>query len=567
MRLFIIRLWRCSTRRPAEQSSFRSTRPTAASRTEPTAATADARSRCSHFVVLACALIIAVLAASCGGDDTSDGASLESAEESETVDRAAEDIADNFFDNREDARDADTAAADEDGEVDSDDDDEADITASTARRATPVPFFESRAFTSAYEAVRGAFTDYALLRNEGYFQALNNVDMGLETAAIRRAESIAEWEELLSAMETGAENYKRAASSDFRRYRDDATRTERSYRAEVGLILDAALEEARLDAEEEYILWEIEGEDAAAATEAMPSNCYYCDDNIGDIVGKTARRLAFDTSYLATLSAEILSMDSSPVRDALVAARDAAAAIAADNSLPYESANDALVGSIEAALAVSRNRSDFINNIERRINSAVDYSLNLGERGAEAAAAASLQEHLSRELSVIDQQESAELAGVIGQLAAETDGSAARIEAIEEDHRQAVARVAGNIKHARSKFEFARWSDSAFLLATTYLGLFSTAQQVESSLRDNLELGDPESMLALDHASALRSSLATVADAALFLINNYTPRTILDVEAEFADAAEALFQEAEKSENLLNVARSSAESRASALDL
>ena len=74
-------------------------------------------------------------------------------------------------------------------------------------------------------------------------------------------------------------------------------------------------------------------------------------------------------------------------------------------------------------------------------------------------------------------------------------------------------------------------------------------------------------MLALDHASALSYSVASVSDAAASLINNYTPRTILHVEAEFAEAAEALFLEAEKFENLLDAARSSAESRARVLDL
>ena len=561
MGFLIVREWRSSASRPVGRPSLCCSRPQGASRSWSTAATASARSRCRPFIVAACTVVIVVLAASCGGDDASDGDTPDSVEASETEDEAAVD-----GDGSADSDDAREAADDEGDTVESDDDDEADTKAAIVREATPAPPFESPAFSSAYETAHSAFTEYLLLRHEDYLQALSNVDMALELAAIQRADSLAALENQVSNYESDTNAEKRAVRDQYQRERDAATSAERSYRAEVDAILDAALEEAQFDADDERILWEITGEDSANQTE-LATNCYNCDLKIGDIVAYTAWRLTFDVSYLALLGAEISGMGDSPIRVAVVAARDAAAAIAAANSLPYESADDALVGSIDAALAVSRNRSEFIGNIKRRIDAAIDYYLNRGERGAEAVAAASLKENLSRDLANIDQMEFSELAALDESLADNMDQYVNLVAAVDENHRHAVARIAGTISDTRSAFDFDRWSSAAFLLANTYLGLASTAQHVESSLRDSPEFNDPESMVALDYASALRYNLASVADAAIFLIDNYTPRTILDVETEFAEAAETLLLEAEKFENQLDAIRASAEALAESLDL
>ena len=60
--------------------------------------------------------------------------------------------------------------------------------------------------------------------------------------------------------------------------------------------------------------------------------------------------------------------------------------------------------------------------------------------------------------------------------------------------------------------------------------------------------------------------LAAVAGSANSLSDGYPRRTILDVEPEFAQAAESLFLESEFFEDALEAARSRAEARAKAID-
>ena len=562
MSLFVIREWGCSAGRPIEKPSFRCSRPQSTSRTGLPAAIVNARSRRRPIAIVACAVITAVLAASCGGGDASDGDTSESVDTSETEDKASGDGDDSI-----DSDDAREAADDEADETDSDDEDEADIKASTIREVIPATSLESPAFTSAYERAHSALTEYLSLRNEDYLQALSGVDIALEFAAIQKADSLAALGQQFSNYESDTSAAKRAMRDEYQREREAATRAERTYRDEVDAILEDALNEAALDSEEEYILWRITGGEGAREAE-VTKNCYYnCDDKVARIVGRTAWRLAFNASYLAFLNAEISHMGDSPIRVALVAARDSAAAIVADNPLPYENADDALVGSIESALAVASNeRDNFLTNISNRIDEAVEYSVNRGERATEAVAAASLKENLSRDLANIDQMEFSALAALDESLAASMDEYVSLVAASDGNHRQAIVGIADTINDARSRFDFDRWSSAAFLLANTYLALATTAQHVELSLRDNPDPGDPKSVIAFEYASTLSSNLASVADSASSLIDNYTPRTILQVEAEFASSSESLFLQAEKFENLLHAARASAEAIAETLD-
>ena len=126
-----------------------------------------------------------------------------------------------------------------------------------------------------------------------------------------------------------------------------------------------------------------------------------------------------------------------------------------------------------------------------------------------------------------------------------------------------MAAVADAVDNVRAAFEFDGWVSAAFAVADAYVVLHDVAVAVESEAQVNDD-GSLAAASAIEYATTLRRELANVADAANFLINGYPRRTILDVEAEFARAAEALFLEAEIFEDALDAARSRAEARAKA---
>ena len=100
-------------------------------------------------------MIIAVLAASCGGDDTSDGDAPDSAETSDDDRTTADDEAD-----------SDDEA---DNEMVTEEDDETDVATSTMAEQKPAPHYESDVFANAYSAARDAYAAYSSARDEDYW--------------------------------------------------------------------------------------------------------------------------------------------------------------------------------------------------------------------------------------------------------------------------------------------------------------------------------------------------------------------------------------------------------------
>ena len=242
MGLCIIREWGCSASRRVGRPSFRCSRPQGASRTWSTAATANARSRCRPFLVVACALIIAVLAASCGGDDTSDGDAPDSAETSDDDRTTADDEAD-----------SDDEA---DNEMVTEDDDETDATTSTVGEQQPAPYYESDVFANAYSAARDAYTSYSSARHDGYFTALGNVSSAVEEAGAARAAALAGAAAAFDDIESEARQVRRSVLNEIQSRRDAASAEDKSYLDRVNAILDAAYEEAEISGTESYYIWE-----------------------------------------------------------------------------------------------------------------------------------------------------------------------------------------------------------------------------------------------------------------------------------------------------------------------
>ena len=511
------------------------------------------------FVFSACLLAAILVAASCGSDEAAENGDSPGTAEVSKVEGGPED----GTDSQADSGDHDESKSDP-GDAESDDDGLAtrmDSATPTPEQPSATPVVENPAFTRAYEVASGAFLEYSSLRHEGYLRTILEVDSLIESASLRRAESLAAAEAYLSDHESTANAASRATHELYQSERDAATQTNRDHRTSVEEILASALEQAELDSEEAYTLWEITGEDAGLEAGLT---CFQCHVRIGNIVGYIAWRLAFDHTYLRVLQSEIDALADSPPRTALVAARDSALSVIAENPLPYETPTAALDGAIGSALEVSRNQSAIIRNIEDRVDAARRYSVNHGDDGAEEAAYQALQEILSTTKAAIDDAESAELSALEQSRRDASTAYSNMLSQAEDEYRRAVIEIGDAVDAERAAFDFDKWLEAAFVLADSYMTLYDVAEFVADELRGEVDLDDPASILMHEFASSAQMSLVGAADAAGLLRVNYSRRTVLDLEAEFADSVETLFFEVEGFEGALISARMRAQAFAGA---
>ena len=494
----------------------------------------SAHSRHKPFLVLACALIIAVFAASCGGDDTSGGDTPDSVETSDIQGGADVD----------------------DGDVDP------DTTTSTVIEPKPAPNFENDVFANAYGAARDAYAAYSSARHDGYFAALYNVSSVADEAAAARAAALADVTAAFGAAESQSLQVRRNALNELQGRRDAASAEVQSHRDEVNGVLDAALQEALFDGTDAYQVWYKIGE--TRADDASGLN-YFTSNTIANSGAKIARRLAFNETYLATIDAAIGDVSHADVLTALIAAWDAAAATVAANPLLYENADTTIDAGIAAALA-GADRGASAKNFEARIDAVVGYDIVAPATEAGSAAldevaaadAASLEQVLAggEELATVAYDEA---------VADATADREAAVATADRAYERTVAAIADAVGDARSAFDFDAWVSAAFALADAYVVLHDVAVAAESEAQVNDD-GSLAAASVIEYASTVRKELAAVADSANLLLNRYPRRTVRDVEAEFAEAAEALLLEAEFFEDALDAARSRAEARAKALN-
>ena len=123
---------------------------------------------------MSCLVAVALVAASCGGDDTSGGETLDSAETTDIADAE-------------------------------------DVTASTVKESRPDPNYENDLFASAYNAARDAYTAYSTARHDDYFAALENVAPVLEEAAVARAAARGDASAVFDAASDQAQQDQRSA--------------------------------------------------------------------------------------------------------------------------------------------------------------------------------------------------------------------------------------------------------------------------------------------------------------------------------------------------------------------
>ena len=258
--------------------------------------------------------------------------------------------------------------------------------------------------------------------------------------------------------------------------------------------------------------------------------------------------------------------DETFVLAALVAIRESFEATLADNPLPYESADSAIdiVISELAVVESSSRKADLARRIEERLDVRINYTAQPLDAATlvldeiEATERSKLAEHQIEELSRIDSLYDQALADAAADLDAE-------ISRAERAYTATVAAIDQELEDSQSAFDLDAWVSAAFALAETYIVLYDVAVAVESEAQFAND-GSLAASSAFDYASTVRRELGAVAAAANSLADGYSRRTVLDVESEFAQAAEALFLEAEFFEDALEAARSRAEARAKAIN-
>ena len=511
----------------------------------------SARSRSRPFLVVACLLMIAVFAASCGGDDTSDGDAPDSVETSDD-DRTTSD---------------DEADADDDANNETADqgEDETDATTSTVADQKPAPHYESDVFANAYSAARDAYTSYSSARHDGYFVALGNVSSAVEEAGAARAAALAGAAAAFDDIESEARQIRRNVFSEIQGRRDAASAEDKSSLDRVNAILDAAHVEAEIDWTESYFVWENIGYQRGTDYFSSREFVYA----IKRIAGKVGQRLSFDETYLAALDQAILDSSSdSAILTAIAAARDAVVVTLENSPLPYESADAAIDAAFAAVEPVQNNRKTATaERLEARIDPLLEYDIVTPSREAAAAALNAIAASADRDSleQALAEEERVATAAYDEVVAAATSDREAAVAVADRAYERAVEAVADAVADARAAFDFDAWVSAAFALADAYVVLYDVAVAVESEAQVNDD-GSLAAASAVEYASAVRRELGAVAATANSLADGYPRRTILDVEPEFARAAEALFLEAEFFEDALEAARSRAEARAKALN-
>ena len=493
----------------------------------------SARSCSRPFLVVACLLMIAVLAASCGGEDTSDGDAPDSVDTSDD-DRTTSD-------------------------------DEADATTSTVAEQKPAPHYESDVFVNASSAAHDAYTSYSSARHDGYFAALGNVSSAVEEAGAARAAALAGAAAAFDDIESEARQIRRNVFNEIQGRRDAAAAEDKSYLDRVNAILDAAYVEAEIDWTESYFVWEKIGRERAR-------DHWYdtrFDPTVAEIAARVGQRLSFDETYVAALDQAILDSSSdSDILTAIVAARDAVVVTLENNPLPYESADAAIDAAIAGAEPVESDRkAGTAERLADRINPLLEYDIVTPSREAAAAALNAIAASADRDSleQALAEEERVATAAYDEVVAAATSDREAAVAVAERAYERAVEAVADAVAGARAAFDFDAWVSAAFALADAYVVLYDVAVAVESEAQVNDD-GSLAAAAAIEYASTVRRELGAVAATANSLSDGYPRRTILDVEPDFAQAAEALFLEAEFFEDALEAARSRAEARAKAIN-
>ena len=212
----------------------------------------------------------------------------------------------------------------------------------------------------------------------------------------------------------------------------------------------------------------------------------------------------------------------------------------------------------------SNNWREILDNIEARIDIATDYDI---VTPATTAALASIDEFATSAAGILEptlgEEEQAAIAAYEEEVSRAASARDASIATAERSYETAVAAAADAVDNVRTSFDFDGWVTAAFALADAYVVLHDVATAVESEAAINDD-GSLAAASAIEYATTLRRALANVASAANLLIDRFPRRTILETEAEFARAAEALFLEADIFEDALDAARSRAEARARA---
>ena len=537
------------------------------------------------ILVLACALLVAFLAASCGGSE--DGDRPEPVEVSE-VEGDAEDDGDGPAGSRDeseseaagsvgedveaagsgatDAADGDGvgAVADEAEEPDLDDDRDLEATTPAVQETQPAPHYESAPFASAYDAAREAHETYVATRGEEYFAALGNAANRRETTDAALSDASADASESFDRATDEAHQTQLSKKSGLQAQWDTALASFQRGRDEVPAILEVAIREAQWARDDAYTIWNERGRERGHAAGSTYQSAY---DEIGRIAAKTAGRMAYDAAFLAALDQALANYDDPPILTALVAFQQSFEATLADNPLPYESADSAIDTVISELTVVESysNKDDLAERIEERLDVRINYTAPASD-----AATLILDEVEATERSLLAQRQDEELTridSVYNQaLADATADRDAAISRAENAYRAALAAIDQEIEDSRSAFDFDAWVSAAFALADTYIVLYDVAVAVESEAQFAND-GSLAASSAFDYASTVRRELGAVAAAAAnSLADGYSRRTVLDVESEFAQAAEALFLEAEFFEDALEAARSRAEARAKAIN-
>ena len=536
-----------------------------------------ATGRCRPILVLACALLVAFLAASCGGSE--DGDRPEPVEVSE-VEGDAEDDGDGPAGSRDeseseaarsvgedveaagsgatDAADGDGAVADEAEEPDLDDDRDLEATTPAVQETQPAPHYESEVFASAYDAAREARETYSAARGEEYFAALGNATNRREAADAALSDALANASGSFDRATDEAHQSQLSQKSVLQaQWETELAKFQRG-REEVPAILEAAIQEAQWARDDAYTIWDERGRERGYAADSAHGA-------IGRIAAKIAGRMAYDAAFLAALDQALANYDDPLILTALVAFQQSFEATLADNPLPYESADSAIDTVISELTVVdsSSRKRDLAIRIEERLDVRINYTAPASD-----TAALILDEVEAIERSLLAQRQDEELTridSVYNQALADTTADRdAAISRAENAYRAALAAIDQDIEDSRSAFDFDAWVSAAFALADSYIVLYDVAVAVESEAQFAND-GSLAASSAFDYASTARRELGAVAAAAAnSLADGYSRRTVLDVEAEFVQGAEALFLEAAFFEDALEAARSRAEARAKA---
>ena len=420
-------------------------------------------------------------------------------------------------------------------------------------------------FANAYSAARDAYTAYSSARHDGYFAALGNVSSALEEAGAARAAALAGAAAAFDDIESEARQVRRSVLNEIQSRRDAASAEDKSYLDRVNAILDTAYEEAEISGTESYYIWEKIGREGGSI--------FHWSGNFEDVVARLAakvgQRLSFDATYLATLDQAMLNSSvEAEILAAIVAARDAVVVTLTNNPLPYESAVAVIDAAIAAAEVVEGNRRQgTAERLEARIDPLLEYDIVTPSREAAAAALNAIAASVDRDSleQALAEEERLATAAYDEVVAAATSDREAAVAVADRGYERAVEGVADAVDNARAAFDFDAWVSAAVALADAYVVLYDVGVAAESEAQVN----DDDSLAAasaIEYAGTVRKELAAVAGSANSLSDGYPRRTVRDVEADFAQAAEALFLEAEFFEDALEAARSRAEARAKAID-